>query len=85
VIKLAIIALFVYFGWKAWHAVLGDRPRPRVAERKPVRQLVHDPQCNTYVPEQSAERVMVRGEMVYFCSPECRKAYLKRIEGETTA
>jgi YHS domain-containing protein len=43
---------------------------------------VRDPECNTYVPEHSAERITCGGQMVYFCSPECREAYLKRTRRE---
>jgi len=83
VIKLVILALFGYLGWKAWRVLRGSGPERRAEVRGPERRLVHDPQCNTYVPEQTAERLRVKGKVVYFCSPECRQAYLKKTEGES--
>lgn len=38
--------------------------------------MVQDPQCGRFVLEQEASRTAVRGQVVYFCSPECRDLYL---------
>jgi YHS domain-containing protein len=38
--------------------------------------LVRDPQCGTYIPQDSAHRVQSGGETVYFCSTTCRDAWL---------
>jgi uncharacterized protein len=83
-VKLAILGLAAYLGWKAWQALHSESAQRvgRHPERGPVSRLVRDPQCNTYVPEHSAERIHVEGEVLYFCSPECREAYLRQKRGE---
>lgn len=83
-IKLAILALFGYLGWRAWRRLTGRGAGQGAVRRGPggsgESRLVFDPQCRTYVPEEGAERISVRGQMVYFCSPECRQAYLEKTE-----
>src|SRR5262249_39630318 len=38
--------------------------------------LVRDPQCGTYIPESRAIRVGSGTSAQYFCSDDCRRAYL---------
>lgn len=38
--------------------------------------LKRDPVCGTYVPADNSVRKTVGGEVVYFCSPECRDKYV---------
>ena len=37
--------------------------------------LKRDPVCGTYVPMDNSVRKSVNGEVLYFCSPECRDKY----------
>ena len=37
--------------------------------------LKRDPVCGTYVPVDNSVRKSVNGEVLYFCSPECRDKY----------
>jgi hypothetical protein len=37
--------------------------------------LKRDPVCGTYVPADAAVRKVVKDEVLYFCSPECRDRY----------
>jgi uncharacterized protein len=37
--------------------------------------LKRDPVCGTYVPADNSVRKTVEGEILYFCSPECRDKY----------
>ncbi|MFH0809728.1 MAG: hypothetical protein V2A77_04580 [Pseudomonadota bacterium] len=86
--ELLAAAVVGYVGWQAWKAVkgapqaAGRRARRPTPVKQPVKQLVLDPQCNTYVPEDAAERLSIGGRIVYFCGPECREAYLKRNRGD---
>lgn len=54
-------------------AGLGQRP-PRDAPRAGG-ELKRDPVCGTYVPASASIKKTVRGEVVHFCSPECRDRY----------
>jgi YHS domain-containing protein len=49
--------------------------RPRV---KPPTDLVRDPVCNTFLPQDRALRAVVDGKPEFFCSEACRdRALLK--------
>ena len=55
--------------------------RPSQSSGPPVSpggELKKDPVCGTYVSTSVALRETVRGETVYFCSPECRDKYRAR-------
>jgi len=41
-------------------------------------EMVQDPVCETYIPRSRAIEKKVGGQTVYFCSPECVEAYLKK-------
>jgi uncharacterized protein len=45
-------------------------------------EMVRDPNCGVYLPRSSAISLQSRGEHLYFCSEECRKAYIDRVRGE---
>jgi len=38
--------------------------------------LKRDPVCGTYIPVDHSVRKVIRGETLYFCSPECRDKYV---------
>jgi YHS domain-containing protein len=38
-------------------------------------ELKRDPVCGTYVAASNSVRKVVKGETLYFCSPECREKY----------
>ena len=42
------------------------------------RRLVRDPVCGVHVAEERAIPLRVRGDLVYFCSVECRDEYAGR-------
>ena len=37
--------------------------------------LKRDPVCGTYIPVENSVRKTFAGEVIYFCSPECRDKY----------
>jgi YHS domain-containing protein len=50
-------------------------PPPRPAPVRPGGTLHKDPVCGTYVSADSGLAQTIDGEVVYFCSPECRDKY----------
>jgi YHS domain-containing protein len=54
----------------------GDRAGRGVPSEKTVAKLVRDPQCGTYVAENTAIAARHGGEVVHFCSERCRDEYL---------
>ena len=61
VLRLAVRAAASFF-----------RPRPEVPKTKASAELVRDPICNTFVPQDRALLAMVGGKPEYFCSAACR-------------
>jgi YHS domain-containing protein len=47
-------------------------PPPRPAASATGGALRRDPVCGMFIPEASAVTKSVKGETLYFCSPECR-------------
>jgi YHS domain-containing protein len=54
----------------------GGRGDRGAASEKAVAKLVRDPQCGTYVAENTAIAARHGGEIVHFCSDRCRDEYL---------
>jgi uncharacterized protein len=56
------------------------RPRGASPSGKPAErlggQLVRDPQCGTYIPMTRAIHAGSGSDAQYFCSEDCRRAYL---------
>ncbi len=54
----------------------GPVPQARQRQQAPLGgELKKDPVCGTYVSPQAAVTRTVKGEVLYFCSPECREKY----------
>jgi YHS domain-containing protein len=51
----------------------GPAPRPR---ERAGGTLVRDPQCGTYIPTARALSAGSGSNVQYFCSEDCRRAYL---------
>jgi len=43
-----------------------------------AREMVKDPNCETYVPEAEALRKVVAGREHYFCSEKCAEEYSQK-------
>ena len=54
----------------------GGRGDRGASSEKAVAKLVRDPQCGTYVAENTAIAARHGGEVVHFCSERCRDEYL---------
>ncbi|HLH19706.1 MAG TPA: hypothetical protein VKX45_20960 [Bryobacteraceae bacterium] len=50
-------------------------PQPQPPPVSPGGELKKDPVCGTYVSTATAVQERVKGEVVYFCSQECREKY----------
>jgi YHS domain-containing protein len=48
------------------------RPREEPRRVKPGADLVRDPVCHTFIPQDRALRAVVDGRTEYFCSAACR-------------
>jgi YHS domain-containing protein len=80
-IVLITMIIRVVFGFFSQLAAPRSRPAsgPRPAARPKERAggtLVRDPQCGTYIPETRALSAGSGTNIQYFCSEDCRRAYL---------
>ncbi|MCF8109071.1 MAG: YHS domain-containing protein [Desulfohalobiaceae bacterium] len=78
------ILVFVVAGFLLYKMIMGDRNK-KVADKKkqepPIEEtgeMVKDPVCGTYVSNDSPIRVKEGDQIHYFCSYECRDAFLKQ-------
>jgi|SRR3954465_8584153 len=53
---------------------MGQQPPPSAAGA-PGGELKRDPVCGTYVPASTGFRKTVAGQVVHFCSAECRDRF----------
>ena len=46
-------------------------------EKVRITEMVKDEVCGVYLPKEEALKVEVEGKVYYFCSQECKDAFLK--------
>jgi uncharacterized protein len=78
IIAISAIRSFVFYLRRLWNG----NQIPRSGFRPPPQQpqagsttLLQDPVCGTYVSIESSLKKLVRGQVIHFCSPECRNRY----------
>ena len=81
-IRLIIIGILVFFIVRMIRALLPSDGRSstsafRESGEKMVNDMAQDPQCGVYVDTKQAISARAGNEIIYFCSEECRKKYLK--------
>lgn len=81
-IRLILLIGIIYMGVKvhrAWRTIQA-KARPSMAGSEPGQVddiMVKDPYCEAYFPRRKGVRVVVKGEELFFCSPECRDRYVE--------
>ena len=76
--RLVIFLLWGALVYLLWRLLFPPRLRGSAADDDVIDTMVHDPQCDTFVPRKSALRRRVRGREYYFCSRECLRAFRRR-------
>ena len=82
-IRLLILLILVFLAYTFFTGVRqlltgqGKRNLPPKSGPK-GEDMVRDPQCGIYLPRSEALKKMVSGRQQYFCSKECRDAFLGR-------
>ena len=80
-VRAILLFLFVYlvYLFVRFFRSLGKALRPPRHPSQSVRgKMVKDEICNTYIPQEEALREVRDGKEYFFCSRECRKAFLDR-------
>ena len=77
-----LIRLLLWILVVAWLVRLGRRlfaarrPAPPRAPAGPQpKPLYRDPTCGRFIPAEIAHPLRMRGEIIHFCSQECRDRY----------
>lgn len=80
-IRLLLIVILFLLIKRLWSSLAGAvkseggmPPRPDFSPQP----LVHDPECGLHLPLNDAITVHTEKGMIYFCSRECRDAYLAK-------
>ncbi len=94
ILKIILLALVAFILYRVLRSVfLPDAAvRPKVERRRRSRtdpgtrviedEMVQDPHCGTYLPRREALKDRRGGQTVFFCSRECRDAYLEDLRRE---
>ena len=75
-LRYLIFFIFVYLVIRGLKSFLPQPEKNRRIDRTSAGEdMVKDPNCNTYIPLDSAIVAKVNGRSHYFCSKECEKEY----------
>lgn len=80
-IRLLLIVFFLWLVFSGVRRLLLSSPVPR-RSRSPRKEqegmlMTQDPQCGRFVAEREAVRASFQGQVLSFCSPECRDLYAR--------
>jgi YHS domain-containing protein len=69
---LLVFLLLLFFYYKNYKKrKLNQKEKIRITE------MVKDEVCGVYLPKEEALKVEIEGKVYYFCSKECKDAFLK--------
>lgn len=78
-LRYLIFSIFVYLVFRGLRSFLPQSGQRREMSRSSDgEEMVKDPNCNTFIPLDSAIITKVNGRHYYFCSKECAKEYKNR-------
>jgi YHS domain-containing protein len=81
-VRLLLLALLFFLAYALCNAIVHFLPKrgsslPREKTRR-GEDMVQDPQCGTYIPRSEALEKVVKGKKYFFCSKECRDAFVRK-------
>lgn len=83
-IRLLILAILVYVGWRMFRRGGKDSaavvPPESPTEADPQDVLVEDPICHVLIPKHQALRLRKGGVTYYFCSERCCDQFAEQSE-----
>jgi uncharacterized protein len=68
---LAFLLILFFYYRKYKKRKLNRKEKVRITE------MVKDEVCGVYLPKEEALKVEIEGKVYYFCSQECKDAFLK--------
>jgi len=75
---LFILIIVVYNIWKFFKSIKKIGEGKKQTSNK--KNLVRDPVCKVYLPEERAIKLSYKGEKYFFCSEDCKKKFLQKPE-----
>ncbi len=77
---IIILSFLIYRLFKNLFSSREDRRKSIPEDRSQIgsKEMVKDPQCNTYIPKDEAISRRIRGQSYYFCSKECAQRFKER-------
>ena len=82
------VIIFAVAGFLLYKLIMGDQKKKGLQKKKRTQELidsgemVKDPVCGTYVSTDTDIRVKDGDQVYYFCSYECRDAFLQKEKEE---
>ncbi|UCD86100.1 MAG: YHS domain-containing protein, partial [Deltaproteobacteria bacterium] len=78
--RLILIIILSYLGYRLFKNLFGSREDRRGSIPEDLspggsKEMIKDPQCNTYIPKDEAVRQQIKGQDYYFCSKECAQRF----------
>jgi YHS domain-containing protein len=69
---LLVFLLLLFFYYKNYKKRKLNRK-----EKIRITEMIRDEVCGVYLPKDEALKVEIEGKVYYFCSEECKNAFLK--------
>lgn len=78
IIRILLLALAIYLIRRLMTVFLGKAARPgaRNTPKRAANHMVKDPVCGMYLDSRLAVRLDKSGDVIYFCSEECKEKFL---------
>jgi YHS domain-containing protein len=83
------LILFIV-GYLVYRLLKGLLTSPKIPRREPPKEIqdemVQDPICKVYLPKRQAEMLTGPGGLIhYFCSSQCREAFIKQTKKKASS
>lgn len=77
--RFILFVLLTLILYAVLHTLIKDMPslRKKMNRGTEPEELVQDPYCQTYIPEQSAIKKKIGGHLFHFCGQDCLNHFLQ--------
>jgi len=74
---MKFLILLVFLLLLFWYYKNYKKRKLNQKEKIRITQMVRDEVCGVYLPKEEALKVVIKDKVYYFCSEECKDAFLK--------
>ncbi|MBF0453070.1 MAG: hypothetical protein HQK75_20385 [Candidatus Magnetomorum sp.] len=88
ILRLIILWAIVYFGYRAIKSIMFDSiahqqreslHRNQGHQTPVIDTMIEDPECGVYFPKKNGVRAKINGNDILFCSNDCKKKYIEKM------